>query len=358
MSGASTDILWVDDLSDESLPVAGSKIARLGALRRCGVKVPDGFVVTTGVFERFLDETGLTGRIDGLMGQLGSDADDAVAGIAEQVRAAIEQTEVPADIEHAMVDAYEELSYRGRDLNIPVAVRSSATGEDAADASFAGQFDTYLGITGPKRLVDAVRRCWASLFTDRAVGYRLRKGLDHRSSPMAVGVLQLVHALASGVAFSIHPVTGSPGRMVIEGSWGWGEAVVQGLVTPDHVEIGKTDRRILDYTVADKKVVSAFDYAQGLVVEHDMPRRLRQERILDEEQIASVVEAVLAIEGQYGYPVDVEWVLDRHRRAGEPITIVQTRPVTVTEDTTKATAEAGWDPVAYAARYAFGGKKT
>lgn len=357
MSGATDDILWVDDLSDESLPVAGSKIARLGALRRCDVRVPDGFVVTTGAFGRFIESTGLAGRIEGLMQSISADDDSAVASVSQQVRAVIEETPVPEDIAHKLVDAYEELSYRNRDLNFPVAVRSSATGEDAADASFAGQFDTYLGVTGAERVVDAVRRCWASLFTDRAVGYRLRKGLDYRESPMAVGVLELVHALASGVAFSIHPVTGSPQRMVIEGSWGWGEAVVQGLVTPDHVEIGKSDRRILDYTVADKAVVSAFDYAQGLVVERDMPRRLRQERILDEEQVGAIVESVLAIEKQYGYPVDVEWVLDRHRRTGEPMTIVQTRPVTVTA-TTSETTTAAWDPVAYASRYAFGKKPT
>ena len=358
MSSASPDVLWVDDLSDDSLPVAGSKIARLGALRRCGVKVPDGFVVTTSVFERFLEGTGLVKAIDDLLRPVSSDADDAIASVSAEVRQAIEQTPIPDAISHALVDAYEELSYRNRDLNIPVAVRSSATGEDAADASFAGQFDTYLGITGSARLIDAVRRCWASLFTDRAVGYRLRKGLDHRTSPMAVGVLELVHARASGVAFSVHPVTGSPHRMVIEGSWGWGEAVVQGLVTPDHAEIGKTDRRILEYTVADKTVVSAFDYAQGLVVEHEMPSRLRKERILDEEQVGAIVDAVLAIEAQYGYAVDVEWVLDRHRRAGEPMTIVQTRPVTVTAGQAETATDTGWDPVAYAARYAFGGNKT
>ncbi|MEQ9499825.1 MAG: PEP/pyruvate-binding domain-containing protein [Deltaproteobacteria bacterium] len=346
-----SSILWVSELSDESLPKAGSKIARLGELARCGVKVPDGFAVTTEVFEAFMASSGAGKKVEALMSSV-SDPDDAdaISEVSSRARAEVEGAELSADVAEMIVEAYDELSYRGRDLNIPVAVRSSATGEDAKDASFAGQFDTYLGITGGKRLVDAVQRCWASLFTDRAVEYRLRKGLDYRESPMAVGVLRLVHAMASGVAFSIHPVTGNKHRMVIEGSWGWGEAVVQGLVTPDHVEVDKDDSRILEYQVADKKVVSCFDYEVGLVVEHDMPRRLRNERILTDEQVQGVVDAVRCIEARYGYPVDVEWVLDRHRRDGEPMTIVQTRPITVKTEEPKPQ----WNPVAYANKYAFG----
>jgi pyruvate,water dikinase len=348
------DLLWIDDLSDRSLPRAGSKIARLGELRRCGVRVPDGFVVTTAVYERFLEATGAGQRVEDALAGVDAGDETAVSAAAEGAREAIVAQDMPDDVGRSLVDAYDELSFRRRDLNIPVAVRSSATGEDAADASFAGQFDTYLGVTGSERLIESVKRCWASLFTDRAVGYRLRKGLDHRQSPMAVGVLELVHARCSGVAFSIHPVSGNAHRMVIEGSWGWGEAVVQGLVTPDHIEIGKSDRRVLEYKVSDKKVCSAFDYSRGLVVEREMPRRLREEPILDEEEVGAIVEAVVAIEERYGYPVDVEWVLDRHRRPGDPVTIVQTRPVTVKP---KADTAPKWDPVAYASKYAFGGGK-
>lgn len=354
MTDASSSVLWVDELSEASISRAGAKIARLGELRRCGVRVPDGFVVTTNVFGVFLDETEVGPEVDRLVGGLARQAEEAggLAEIAREARMVIEATAMPSGIKAMIDEAYEELSFRRRHLNIPVAVRSSATGEDAADASFAGQFDTYLGITGSDRLVDAVRRCWGSLFTERAVGYRLRKGLDHRDSPMAVGVLELVHACSSGVAFSVDPVTGNAYRMVVEGSWGWGEAVVQGLVTPDRVEVGKSDGRVLEYEVADKKVVSAFDYTQGRVVEHDMPPRLRTERTLNEEEIGAIFDAVLSIEKQYGYPVDVEWVLDRHRRAGDPITIVQTRPVTVREKVEKTE----WNPVAYARKYAFGSK--
>lgn len=349
MTKDAPDILWLDELGDHSTSRAGAKIARLGELRRTGTIVPDGFVVTTRAFERFLEETGASRVVCEAMKMAAEDR-ALLSEASRRARAAIAETELPRSMQELVVDAYDELSYRYRDLNIPVAVRSSATGEDASEASFAGQFDTYLGVTGPKRLVESVRRCWASLFTERAVGYRLDKGLDYASSPMAVGVLKLVHARASGVAFSVHPVTGNAHRMVVEASWGWGEAVVQGLVTPDHVEIGKSDGRILDYQIADKKVVSAFDYALGAVVEHEMPRRLRTERCLDDEEIQAVFAAVVGIEAHYGYPVDVEWVVDRDRRVGEPITIVQSRPVTVTE---AKEAVPAWNPVAYAQKYAF-----
>jgi pyruvate,water dikinase len=170
--------------------------------------------------------------------------------------------------------------------------------------------------------------------------------------PMAVGVDELINARASGVAFSAHPVTGKTDRVVIETSWGWGEAVVQGLVTPDHVEVGKADGRILDYQVAAKKVVSNFDYAVGRVVETDMPARLVNRRVLDDEQIAAVVDAVRAVERHYGYPVDVEWVLDRHRRAGEPVCVVQARPVTAVNEAAEP-APTEWNPAAMAAKYVF-----
>jgi pyruvate,water dikinase len=347
-------VLWVDDLDEEAIPVAGSKIARLGALRRTGITVPDGFVVTTAAYEQFLTTHGLDRQVDARLAAVADPEDiDEVEQASAEIRRRIEVVPVPDELAEPIADAYEELSYRCYDLNVPVAVRSSATGEDAADASFAGQFDTYLGMSGRERVIDAVRRCWASLFSARALGYRLRQRLDHHDSPMAVGVIELVQARASGVAFSIQPVTGKRDRMVIEGSWGWGEAVVQGLVTPDHLEVGTADRRVLRYDVGHKEIVSAFDYAAGRVVEHAMPRRLVDEAVLDAEQIGAVVDAVLHIAEHYGHPVDVEWVIGRHRRAGEPVTIVQTRPVTVggPGDTSAA---AGWDPVAYAARYAYG----
>ncbi len=347
-------IAWVDEVApDEAVGVCGAKMGRLAELLQAGVSLPKGFTVTVDAFRRHWDQAGLDEVIDAVLGGLGADAGPAeVEAAAQTVRAELISRDIGADLAALIGDAYEELSSRCFDINVPTAVRSSAIGEDSGTASFAGIFDTYLGVSGPDRVLDAVRQCWASLFNGRAVAYRLRAGTHHRDMPMAVGVIELIHARASGVAFSAHPVTGKTDRIVIETSWGWGEAVVQGLVTPDHVEVGKADGRILRYQVAAKKVVSNFDYAVGRVVEAAMPARLVDRRVLDDEQIAAVVDAVLTVERHYGYPVDVEWVLDRHRREGEPVCVVQARPVTVTAAAAATPTE--WNPAAMAAKYIFG----
>ncbi|MCW2633061.1 MAG: Pyruvate, water dikinase [Pseudonocardia sp.] len=351
-------IVWVDGVTDPAAAVAaaGSKMGRLSELHQVGVLVPRGFAVTVDAYRRHCIASGLDERIDELIEALGSEPEGAaVAGASEQIRALFEQTPITEQLAAEITDGYEELCMRCVDVNVPTAVRSSATGEDAADASFAGIFDTYLGVSGANRVVDAIRSCWGSLFTERALAYRLRKGISHHAMPIAVGVIELIHARASGVAFSVHPVTGKPDRIVIETSWGWGEAIVQGLVNPDHVEVGKADGRLLKYEVGHKKIVSAFDFAEGRVTEIDMPARLADRQVLDEEQISAIAEAVLAIEKHYGYPVDVEWVLSRHRRPGDPICIVQSRPVTVTASEDEQTP-ARYDPVALAQKYVFSGK--
>ena len=355
MGTCSESIVWIDQVDTaDAVAAAGSKIGRLTELHRAGVTVPQGFAVTVGAYLRHCTESGLDARIEAALEGLGPTPSEAeVAAASARIRALVEETPMSPALEAEITEAYEDLCLRAVDVNVPTAVRSSATGEDAADASFAGIFDTYLGVSGPDRVLTAVRACWGSLFTGRALAYRLRKGISHHAMPIAVGVIELVHARASGVAFSVHPVTGKPDRIVVETSWGWGEAIVQGLVDPDHVEIGKADGRVLKYDVAHKAIVSAFDFAEGRVTEIEMPAKLADRQVLDEEQIGAVAEAVTAIEEHYGYPVDVEWVIDRHRRAGDPITIVQSRPVTVTA---RETAPAAYDPVALAQKFVFSGR--
>jgi pyruvate,water dikinase len=349
-------IVWTDEVDPAAASaVAGAKMGRLSELLTAGVSVPPGFSVTVEAYRRHCAESGLDDHVEQVLSGLGTDpAPGAVEEASRRIRAVFEERPVAPWLAEQITEAYDELCMRCVEVNVPTAVRSSATGEDSGDASFAGIFDTYLGVSGPDRVLDAVRSCWGSLFTTRALDYRLRRGKSHHDMPIAVGVIKLVHARASGVAFSVHPVTGKADRVVVEANWGWGEAVVQGLVTPDHAEVGKSDGRVLRYDVANKKVVSAFDYATGRVVEIDMPARLADRRVLDDEEVAAVVDAVRHIEEHYGYPVDVEWVVDRTRRPGDPICIVQARPVTVT--VTDAAQPTGWNPVAMAAKYAFGGK--
>jgi pyruvate,water dikinase len=350
-------VVWVDEVDPvTAVATAGSKMGRLTELHRAGVLVPRGFAVTVDAYRRHCAESGLDVRIDEVIAGLGAEVSDAVvAGASARIRELFEDTPMSDALTAEITEAYEELCLRCLDVNVPTAVRSSATGEDAAEASFAGIFDTYLGVSGAPRVLTAVRSCWGSLFTARALAYRLRKGISHHAMPIAVGVIELIHARASGVAFSVHPVTGKADRIVIETSWGWGEAIVQGLVNPDHIEVGKADGRTLKYDVAHKTVVSAFDFAEGRVCEIDMPVRLANRRVLEEEQVSAVADAVKAIEQHYGYPVDVEWVISRHRRAGDPVCIVQSRPVTVTVAEPPA-APAAYDPVALAQKYVFSGK--
>jgi pyruvate, water dikinase len=350
-------IAWVDEIAPEqAVGICGAKMGRLAELLAAGVTLPKGFTVTVGAYRQHCAQSGLDRALDAALGGLRPGTpEQEVAAAARAAQAEVTGRDLDPALAGPIGEAYEELSSRCFDINVPTAVRSSAIGEDSGTASFAGIFDTFLGVSGRDRVLASVRDCWASLFSPRAVAYRLRAGTGHRDMPMAVGVIELIHARASGVAFSAHPVTGKTNRVVIETSWGWGEAVVQGLVTPDHIEVGKADGRVLDYQVATKKVVSAFDYAAGRVVEIDMPERMVDRQVLDDEQIGAVVDAVLAVERHYGYPVDVEWVLDRYRRAGDPVCVVQARPVTVTAPATASSAGTEWNPVAMATKYAFGG---
>ena len=348
-------IIWVEHLDENEMNRAGSKMARLGELRRISIKVPDGFCVSTDGFQYFMKSNDLEKRIIDEVNSINNVEDlESVEIISKKIRQLIIDSTIPKDLSQSIRKAYQKLSFKCSDINLPTAVRSSATGEDSAESSFAGQFDTYLGITGRDRLVKSVQKCWASLFTGRALSYRLKNNLSHRDSPMAVGVLELVNARVSGVAFSIHPVSGSKDRMVIEGNWGWGEAVVQGIVTPDHIEVGKSDLRILDHQISNKEIVSAFNYKKGKIIERKMPKLFRNEPILNDEEIIVICKTVKDIESNYGYPVDVEWVIDKNRRIGDPITIVQTRPETVHSNKGNEHSVANkWDPVAYAKKYAF-----
>ncbi len=344
-------ILWIDDIDTRRTLVAGPKIAKLGELGNLNLDIPRGFVVTTHAFTDVVAAGDLAQAIHDRLAGVSPADHNQVGEAARAVRTMIESQPLPPELRSAVGHAYAELCRRcGQE--VPTAVRSSATGEDSSDASFAGQFDTYLGITGAEAVVEAVRSCWASLFTDRALAYRLERGIDHRQCPMAVGVLELVEARASGVAFSVHPVTGRSDRIVIEGSWGWGEAIVGGLVTPDRIEVGKTDDRVLDYVVSHKLVMSDFDRVAGRVTDVEVPPEIRDVRVIEDHELALITAAVRTIEEHFGHPVDVEWVLS-HDDDRSRVTIVQARPETV-HGPGGGPADVKWDPAGYAMKYAFG----
>lgn len=349
------DIVWVDQLAVVDTDTAGPKIAKLGDLGAAGVTVPAGFAVTTGAYREVIGQSSIANRIDEMLADVFGAGQPELRRLAAAAREMVGDTELPTSLADAIGEAYDSLCSRCGSERLPTAVRSSAIGEDAADTSFAGQFDSYLGVTGAANIVEAVRSCWASLFTERAVTYRAAKGIGHADCPMAVGVFELIDARSSGVAFSVHPVTGRDDRIVIEGSWGWGEAIVQGLVTPDRVEVGKSDGRILDYVVSDKAVMSTLDRKAGRVHEVDVPTESRGARALSDEEVLAISEAVVLIEEHFGHPVDVEWVASPIGNDDARITVVQARPETIHGPDGLA-SRPEWNPAGYAMKYAFGDK--
>ena len=299
---------WLSELTDKDSAEVGPKIARLGTLRASGIEVPDGFAITTAAFERFLAGNDLGRRVEREL-ESAPDADNLVAlEVASlRVRELIERAPMERALEGELRDAYDELCFRHGDVGLPVAVRSSAAGEDAATASFAGQYESYLGVIGAQAVLAAVRRAWSSLFVARALAYRARQQQHFRETPMGVGVLRLVHARCAGVAFSAHPVSGKRDRFVIEASWGWGESVVQGTVEPDSVEVDRADGRTLSYRIGEKRVASLFDPARGGVTEQPLPARFQRSQCLTPEMIRGLWKAISEIERQFGRPVDIEW---------------------------------------------------
>ncbi len=328
---------------------AGGKMSRLAELARAGLTVPDAFVVTTDAFRAVASACDLSAALDRELTGVHADDLPALAAAEQRLRDHLASAPLPPDIADAITAAYDALCAANREALLPVAVRSSATTEDAVAASSAGQYDTYLGLAGAPAVLEGVLRCWGSLFGARALSYRIRCGLSHADLKMAVGVMELVHARTSGVAFSLNPVTGRRDRIVVEATFGFGEALVQGQVIPDHIEVGRTDRRLLTYSVGDKRIVSTMDHRAGRVVEIDMPRPMRALRVLTDDEIASLVDTVLAAEEVLGAPADVEWVIPRSYRVGDAVTLVQARPVTTTE----SRPAPGWDVAASALKHAF-----
>jgi len=288
--------------------VAGSKLARLAELSGIGVPVPQFFAITADAFRA---------------------RDDAAGPIRE-----------------AIEDAYADLSERCGVPEVRTAVRSSAIGEDSGAASFAGMFDTILGVAGADAVVAAVHECWLSLSAARATAYRDEHHIRLDDMPMAVGVCELIPARSAGVAFSAHPVTGKRDRIVIEANWGWGESVVAGSVDPDRIEIDSDDRRILRYEVGAKQAMSSWDSSINRVGERATPDEMRSRRALTDDAAHELAEVVRTVEAHYGYPVDLEWVADERG----PLVIVQVRPITAAV----GAGSAGWDPAGFAAKYAFG----
>ncbi|MDP9860971.1 MULTISPECIES: PEP/pyruvate-binding domain-containing protein [Streptosporangium] len=302
-------VLKFDDIRAEMLPLVGGKAANLGVLTAAGLPVPPGLCVTTEAYRRVTGQAGLDGVLDALARTPASDA-RALNGLATRARELVLSAPVPDDIADTV----------RRSAHGPVAVRSSATAEDLPHASFAGQQDTYLNVIGDEAVLEAVRRCWASLWTDRAVAYRAANGIDHRTVLLAVVIQEMVQSEVAGVMFTANPVTGRRHEAVIDAGPGLGEAVVSGAVNPDHYVVDTATGRITERRLGDKRL--AVRSLPGGGVEH-VETGMERACVTD-AQIRALAELGGRVEAHYGSPQDTEWAID----ADGTLWLTQSRPIT------------------------------
>lgn len=278
------------DKRDSTL--AGGKGASLGEMTKAGIPVPDGFVILSNAFEKFLEETDLNVEIDAILDSVNHKEIHTVENASEKIQSLILQVEMPKDISVEIKKFFKNLNSKY------VAVRSSATAEDSASAAWAGQLESYLNTT-EDTLLENVKRCWASLFTPRAIFYRFEKDLHKQKISIAVVVQKMVESEKSGIAFSVHPVTQDRNQLIIEAGFGLGETIVSGQITPDSYVVEKQLRRIIDKNIQAQKSV------------------------LSDKEILELSELILKIENHFGFPCDIEWAFE-----GGKIFIVQSRPIT------------------------------
>ncbi len=314
-------VLGFQEIDQTQGALVGGKGAHLGELSRIeGIRVPAGFCVTTDAFQRIMAEApSIDERLDRLS-RLKPDDREAIRALSAEIRQTVEGISIPDDLAAAITASLARLGEQAA-----YAVRSSATAEDLPTASFAGQQDTYLNVVGPAAVLQHVSRCWASLFTERAVTYRLRNGFDHRKVHMAVVVQQMVFPQAAGILFTADPVTGNRKVASVEASFGLGEALVSGLVNPDVYKV--RDGEVVAKTIGTKQLAIHASPAGGTQEQAIEPER-QEQPALTERQVVRLAELGRRIEACFGRPQDIEWCLVANGFQEDDFQIVQSRPIT------------------------------
>jgi pyruvate,water dikinase len=310
------NILWLKEIRKGDIPSVGGKGASLGEMASIGLPVPEAYVVTAQAFRRFLVETALEESLYSILEGLDVDDNNALESAAGKAKDLILSVPMPGYMAEEIRSAYA-----GMGSDVVVAVRSSATAEDLPDASFAGQQETYLNILGGDDVIEAVQMCWASLYGARAVYYRSKQGFDDRSVNIAVVIQKLIFSEKAGVMFTSHPVSGEP-LTIIEGSWGLGEAVVSGSVSPDNYVFDQTKQKIIDRIIASKEIEIIPDGKKG-TKEVSVPADRKKKQVLSDGEIARLASLGKLSEDHYGTPQDVEWGI-----VGDNVYILQSRPIT------------------------------
>ena len=298
--------------------IVGGKGASLGEMTQAGISVPPGFVILAGAFEKFLEETDLNIEIDAILDSVNHKEMHTVENASEKIESLILQVEMPRDIAIEIQKFFKNLNSEY------VAVRSSATAEDSASAAWAGQLESYLNTT-EETLLENVKKCWASLFTPRAIFYRFEKDLHKQKISVAVVVQKMVESEKSGIAFSVHPVTQDRNQLIIEAGFGLGEAIVSGQITPDSYVVEKKPRRIIDKNI-QMQSRGLYCAENGGNEWHNISKEQGEKQVLSDKEILELSKVILLIEDYYGFPVDIEWAQEK-----EKFYILQSRPITTLE---------------------------
>lgn len=322
-------IKWFNEINKEDIPVVGGKGANLGELTIKGVDVPPGFCVTASAYSDFIEKSNLQSEIIEILKDLDVEDSAQLQTKSAEIRALVIRAEIPKDIEEDIVKAYEDFSKRVNLEDPQVAIRSSATAEDLPEASFAGQQDTYLHISGIEEVKRHIKRCWASLWTARAIYYRQDQGFDHGEVSLSVVVQKMVNSKIAGVMFTANPITSNSNEIMINASWGLGEAVVSGIVTPDEFILDKTALSITERNVADKNIMVIKNKEDVGTIEIKVAEYLGSEYVtnqcLSDSEVSNLAKYGIKIEELYKAPQDIEWALDADTNE---LYILQSRPIT------------------------------
>ncbi len=322
-------VVWFKDISKDDIAIAGGKGANLGEMFNLGIPVPGGFVVTAQAYKKFIDDTKIRDKILDFLKDLDVEDNDALQLASINIQKLVESTEVPKDIKKAIVDSYKEIGEK-----IFVAVRSSATAEDLPEASFAGQQATFLNIRGSANIANAVRSCWASLFTARAIYYRTKNNFPHEKVLIAVAVQKMVNSQKSGIMFTANPSTNNLDEVVIEAAWGLGEAVVSGAVNPDLYILDKATLKIKKKELK-KQEWGLFRNDKGENEKRLISEEIEALQVLNNDEIIELANYGKKLEAHYGKPQDIEWAVE------DKVFIVQTRAITTLKKAAPKAEEEG-----------------
>ena len=343
-------VAWFKEVGIADRPTVGGKGGSLGELTQAGIAVPPGFVVTTSAFEQFLEALEARAPVRARVEALDPSDLEATVGLSEELRRRVMEEPVPEAVAQAVRAAYAELC----PADEPVAIRSSATTEDAEDASFAGLQDTFLWVLGADQMAARVRECWGSLYSVESMTYRRKQGLPEEGVAMAVVVQRMVDAMCAGVMFTRSPLTGDKSVITVEGAWGLGSAVVSGEVTPDRWVMGKITGEISVRDISDKHA-RQVPAPGGGIVEVANEAAIANQPCLTDDQLMALREVGRKVERHYGKPQDIEWALDE---AGS-VFLLQSRPETVwsAKDASAPVKPVEANPLAHVMSIFGGGKR-